>query len=384
MIIFLDNSILRAKGVLGLRDKHIRGKAFAFVYPFAFARKFFTWFCPTLRILAFSDVDGSVIFDKAISPHRFVDIPATRLVIELHPDDNLLAQTLKDEIAKEGIGAWMGRHDCGYGIRSRAVGATMVDDPFRDLLFALLQSAVGELRALLGATLPEKIATFDDFLQWRSRGVDAYHRGLLLSSAAFLMDVRDQTSVELPPTAVRLADFILKAECTNADEILAASVAGTPWMPPHQIGECFRCKVTKGTFRQVIVDQSIPAESAWRLLRPENHVCLCQNCAKVMRYSMGDKTYLAAAYIYWGVRFRALQRWYQAYSSGNLPADWRKENYPLWPREYAGNTWESGSGALEHCAPVLDDPDPIPEMAGVEMKSNKPKMQFQQLQQVLV
>jgi hypothetical protein len=259
----------------------------------------------------------------------------------------------------------------------------MVDDPLRDLLFALLQSTVGELRALFGATQPDKITTFEDFLAWRGRGVDAYQRGLLLSSAAFLMDVRDQITIELPPTAVRLADYILRAECRYADEILAASVAGTPWMPPHQIGDCFRCKITKGTFRQVIVDQSIPEESAWRLLRPENHVCLCQNCAKVMRYSMGEKTHLAAAYLFWGVRFRALQRWHQAYCSGTLPVDWDRENFPLWPREYAGNTWESGSGALENCAPAFGNPDPLPEMAGAEMMTNKPKMQFRQLQQVL-
>ena len=29
-----------------------------------------------------------------------------------------------------------------------------------------------------------------------------------------------------------------------------------------------------------------------------------------------------------------------------LPMSWDKETYPLWPREFGGESWQTGSGAL--------------------------------------
>ena len=36
-----------------------------------------------------------------------------------------------------------------------------------------------------------------------------------------------------------------------------------------------------------------------------------------------------------------------------LPKDWDLYAYPLWPEEYGGGNWESGSGALQFAEPRL-------------------------------
>jgi len=383
MIAFLDNSYARAKGILG--KQKIRGTAFAFIYPFAFARKFFTWFCPPLRILAFSDLDGSLVFDRVVAPWRFVDIPSTRLVIELHPEDRPLAAEIADEIRTEGVGNWLTRYGVNQTINGQGVGATSVDDPLSELLFALLESAVRDLRLALGKTAPENLVAAQDFMNWRS-AASAYERGLALSAGAFLADIRENhLPWSLPPTVLRLANFVLNAERDHADELLAAAVAGVPWMPSSGTGSCFRCRAV-GRYRQVIRDEALPTEVAWRLLRPENYVCLCRACVQTLTAANADRIYFVAAYTYWGVRFRALHRWYTAYRSGTLPSGWNKEQHPLWPAEYGGRTWRSGSGALEHCAPTFGIVDLVPEHARLVRKIrrvNRAKPLLQALERVL-
>ena len=52
----------------------------------------------------------------------------------------------------------------------------------------------------------------------------------------------------------------------------------------------------------------------------------------------------------WGPRFEALWQWHKALLLDRLP-DWDKLAYPLWPREFGGPGWETGSGALDHATP---------------------------------
>ena len=39
----------------------------------------------------------------------------------------------------------------------------------------------------------------------------------------------------------------------------------------------------------------------------------------------------------------------------SLPAGWDRENHPLWPQTFGGETWETGSGAFEAADPCPPD-----------------------------
>jgi hypothetical protein len=52
----------------------------------------------------------------------------------------------------------------------------------------------------------------------------------------------------------------------------------------------------------------------------------------------------------WGPRFEAFWSWHKAMQDNCLPA-WDQYAYPLWPQEFGGNTWETGSGSLQFAEP---------------------------------
>jgi hypothetical protein len=55
----------------------------------------------------------------------------------------------------------------------------------------------------------------------------------------------------------------------------------------------------------------------------------------------------------WGARFEALQRWHVSAADDNLPKNWNRAAYPLWPSEFGGSNWRTGSGALEYSEPQM-------------------------------
>lgn len=59
-----------------------------FAYPDLAPRLFHTFFCPPLRIMALDDA-GEILFDHVKQSGQFVRLPASRLIIEADPDQEL-------------------------------------------------------------------------------------------------------------------------------------------------------------------------------------------------------------------------------------------------------------------------------------------------------
>lgn len=323
---FLIDSSQRATGAMFMAP--LKDELLVFVYPSPAARLFHTFFCPRLRIIALAE-DGRFLSDQVVSPNRFARLPACRIVLETDPLVKVephLESIL--EIVKRGfdlpqLGAWQA------GVR--------VDS----LIFALLAEAVADLRRVKDAQ--QRGLALEDM---RGR-FEAWERGQLASSAGFILDFSRGYSV--PPGALRLSRSLLNAEEPHLDELFAAAMAGRPWQ--NELGrECLRCG-RGGLWRLALqVPEDTPAELAWRSLRPENAVALCHRCADTLEIHRRPETVIELAWGLWGPRFEALNRWQHALASGQLPR-WDKLAHPLWPPEYGGETWETGSGALEHAAP---------------------------------
>jgi hypothetical protein len=97
----------------------------------------------------------------------------------------------------------------------------------------------------------------------------------------------------------------------------------------------------------------MPVEVSWRLERPENAAPLCHDCVDTIKYSVNEGVRRNLAWSLWGARFEALERWYlaiQDLGGYGFPKDWSKEEHPLWPKEFGGRDWSSGSGEAKHCA----------------------------------
>ncbi|MBC8508193.1 MAG: hypothetical protein H8D34_25310, partial [Chloroflexi bacterium] len=84
--ILLSSPWARARGAM------FRGKlgktVLVFIYPYAAPRLFHTFFCSPLHILALNG-EGGIVFDQIVSPNRFIQIPASRIIIESDPDTEL-------------------------------------------------------------------------------------------------------------------------------------------------------------------------------------------------------------------------------------------------------------------------------------------------------
>jgi hypothetical protein len=169
----------------------------------------------------------------------------------------------------------------------------------------------------------------------------------MVSSAGFLLDFSHAWS--LPEGAVKLSYSVLQAEEPYLDEIVAASVAGIPWrheFPNH----CIRCG-KPGSWRPILSPApDTPVEVSWRYQRPENAVPICHHCTETLGLLRNQSMQIDLAWGLWGPRFEAFWSWHKAMQDNCLPA-WDQYAYPLWPQEFGGNTWETGSGSLKFAEP---------------------------------
>jgi hypothetical protein len=302
-----------------------------FAYPHPAPRLFHTYFCPSLRIIALGD-DGESLFDQVVSPGQFVRLPASCLILEADPDQDLSPALLR-ELAKNvpKVRAAMGVWDVNASIDR--------------LLFALIKEAVADMRrvheahARRGEVQPDVLR--EKFAPWE--------RGQLTNSASFLQEFAHLC--DLPETALHLSWQVLDAEMDYLAEITAASVAGVPWQGDFAI-QCLRCANPKASWRPVLDSPpGLAPESAWRYERPENHVPLCRRCAPWLKWGEREDLRLDLAQGLWGQRFAAFWSWHQAALRGVFPDSWDRETHPLWPQTFGGDTWETGSGAFEHADP---------------------------------
>jgi hypothetical protein len=322
---FLVASWQRSWGAMFAKD--LKEDILAFVYPNDAPRTFHTFFCPPLRMVAVS-ADGKILFDEVVSSWRFVKLPACRYVIETGPKNDYRAYM--DTILS-------------LSPNLPQLGALEPGAQMDSLLFALLGEAVADIRRIREAH-GTKIRP-----EVQRRKFEAWERGQMVSSAGFLLDFSKAWS--LPEGAVKLSYSVLKAEEPYLDEIVAASVGGIPWkheFPSH----CVRCG-KKGSWHSVLQpNPDAPVETIWRYQRPENAVPLCHHCVETLEFRRSESLQLALVWGLWGPRFEALWQWHKAAQNNCLP-DWDLYTYPLWPKEFGGDTWETGSGALKDAEPRL-------------------------------
>jgi len=320
---FLIDSVERSFGAMLMRD--LKEDVLAFIYPSSAMRTFHTFFCPPMRIVAL-DVTGQVLFDEVISKWRFVKLPACKYVIETGPQVNYqpyIPTILKVAPDLPQTGA--------------------LDPSLRmdSLLFALLAEAVADIRRIRethrGKLRPEI----------QRRKFEVWERGQIVSSAGFLLDF--SRAWKLPSGAVKLSHAVLEAEEPYLEELVAASVAGVPWRHSFP-NACLRCG-KPGSWRSILQPSpKAPVETIWRYQRPENAVPLCHHCTETLEILRRADLQYDLAWGLWGSRFEAFWQWHKAFQEKRLP-DWDSCAHPLWPPEYGGETWESGSGALKDAEP---------------------------------
>jgi len=292
-------------------------------------------------VLNIDKINHEVVFDQIVQPWNFIHLPAGRLILEMGPDTDY------KDILPEILGAI----DTVDRIDSRLlVGGTDSNVSVAQLLFALFTESLRDLRSVKNTCMNERGLLDPKKLVKR---YTPWRRGQILASAGFVLDFSGETDWIIPSGAIPLSADVVKYEKQYADELLAASHAAAPtWkdvLPPT----CLGCG-NGGSWRPVISgEKSLPVEKSWRLLRPENNIPLCSCCAKRFKLSKNPNIRFELARSFWGARFEALNRWYLAEVHGgkDLPGDWDKNEYPLWPKSFGGNTWETGSGALQHVAP---------------------------------
>lgn len=320
---FLIDSVERSMGAMLMRD--LKEDVLAFIYPSTAVRTFHTFFCPPLRIVAL-DMTGTALFDEVITKWRFVKLPACQYVIETGPKVDYrpyIPTILKVAPDLPQTGA--------------------LDPSLRmdSLLFALLAEAVADIRRIREAH-PGKVQP-----AVQRRKFEVWERGQIVSSAGFLLDFSH--AWKLPSGAVKLSHAILVAEEPYLEELVAASVAGVPWRHTFP-NACLRCG-KPGSWRSILQpNPKAPVEHAWRYQRPENAAPLCHHCTETLELLRHADLQIDLAWGLWGPRFEAFWQWHKAFQESRLP-DWDSCNHPLWPPEFGGETWESGSGSLQHAEP---------------------------------
>jgi hypothetical protein len=320
---FLVTSEQRAMGAIFFDN--MNENILAFVYPTDAARTFHTFFCSPLRIIALS-ADGEVLFDQIVPPWKFVKLPECRYVIETGPkvDYRPFVNTIisiSPDLPQSG-----------------AMDASIRMD---SLLFALLAEAVADIRRIREAHQGEVKSEI------QRRKFEAWERGQIVSSAGFLLDF--SRAWNLPDGAVKLSYSVLRVEEPYLDQLVAASVAGIPWR--HEFpNDCMRCG-KPGSWRPILnPPPDAPVEIAWRYQRPENAIPICHHCTETLDLLRSEALQLDLVWGLWGPRFEAFWQWHRAMKNNHLPK-WDQYAFPLWPPEFGGTTWESGSGALKHAEP---------------------------------
>jgi len=177
--------------------------------------------------------------------------------------------------------------------------------------------------------------------------IPVWERGQIINSAAYIKEMSVNGKWAIPRGVKDISRQILAAEATYQEELEAASLAGVPWREtfnPRQ-KQCMRCG-GKSSWRFVLKPPpNMPLEIAWRLSRPENAVPICRRCSDTIKIEKDEIRY-DLAWGLWAGRFEALHRWYIAVQENQLPQNWNKADYPLWPKEFGGLTWGEGSGSF--------------------------------------
>ncbi len=299
-----------------------------FAYPYAAPRLYHTFFCPPLRIIGLNQ--RQPVFNQVVSPGRFVQIPSADIIIECDPDLQIpQVETILD-LAKQ------------YLLDQAAWNESVSLDR---LILSTLAHAVADMRRVNEASRRHG-GLKEDVLQ---ASFSPNERGQIINSAGFIQDFSGEYS--LPQSVLWLARQILKTEQPYFDDLLAASVGGEEWKICFP-NACLRCG-KPATWRSIIVSPAahLAIEEAWRYQRPENAVALCRKCAFRLNWHGDPDRRRNMALGIWGPRFEAFERWHQARSNNGLPPTWNRQAYPLWPEQFGGITWETGSGALEHADP---------------------------------
>jgi hypothetical protein len=338
-IIVLNSAFAQALGVM-FRPR-LGENIFVFIYPSKARRLFQTFFCPSMRMVALEKMgeqQAKNVFEKVVPPWRFVSLPAADLIVEMAPE----MQMDKDLVAE--ILLAVGDH------KHIAQGGVDANTGVQDLIFALFAAAVADLRRVrsvcgisgYGRVDPEIIQSH--FSPWE--------RGKILASAGFILDCRIEAQISVPDGAISLSRQMLDVENAFQDELFAAALAGVPWEKDFS-KDCIRCG-KNASWRFVLPGENLPPELAWRLMRPENAVPLCRDCARKLHFAKNEQVRRQLLWGLWGPRFEALERWLwavQGEGAYRLPRNWSKADYPLWPEEFGGRNWASGSGDLMNCVP---------------------------------
>jgi hypothetical protein len=299
--------------------------------------------CPPLKIVVLEkdSSDAKVIFDKIVEPWRFVSLPAGELVLEMDPETEY--REILPEITKRSQKPAVVPNDLPIGGIDSSISIS-------HMIFSMLADALSDLRSVKSTCVNEKGLLDPSKL---AKQYEPWERGQILASAGFVLDYSPDSQWTLPRGVVPLSADLVKYEREYADELLAASHGAVPSWRTDLKAMCVGCG-GGGSWRPILpTDKVIPVEISWRLLRPENNFPLCNRCAARFKVAKNSNIRHDLGSSFWGARFQALEQWYDALlgTVGHLPHGWDKAKYPLWPEEYGGDTWETGSGALKYIEP---------------------------------
>ena len=335
----------RLKRALGAQFKlSLKGDILLFPYPHPSAHLFHTMWCPPLRIVVVNahSQDRKVVFDRVVKPWSFVNLPAGDLVMEMDP------QTEYIETLQSILGTPSKKHSMPDGL---SVGGTDSSISIHLMIYQMFADSLCDLRRVKDNCLTQDGAINHEQLKQKYAPWD---RGQIYASAGFVLDYSADSNWSLPRSVIPLSRELLRCEQEYADEILAAMSGAVPSWRLMVKAVCIGCS-RGGTWRSLLpIPSDMPSEVSWRLLRPENHIPLCKYCARRYDVHRKPKIRLELARAFWGARFTALERWYDGARglNGGLPKDWNKCTHPLWPDNFGGDTWETGSGASVHTLPI--------------------------------
>jgi hypothetical protein len=323
----LTTSWQRSRGAMF--RKRLGNTGLVFLYPFAAPRLFHTFFCPPLRLTALSE-QGEIVFNRVISPHHFVGLPATRLVLESDPAAALPPLEVLRALLKLPVGIPSASWD-------ESISPDRLVDKVLEQAMADMRRAY-EVHQRAGPVRSEVLRA--RFAPWE--------RGDLCTAAVTILDRAGAYS--LPGSAVSFSYQILQAEKPHLEELAAASLAGQPWkMDFPQV--CLRCGKAASWRQALATPQGLAVETAWRYERAENAVPLCKHCAYRLGWSRREDLRIDLAWGLWGSRFEAFWMWHSARGQALFLEGWDRETHPLWPPQFGGDTWATGSGAKAHADP---------------------------------
>jgi hypothetical protein len=229
------------------------------------------------------------------------------------------------------------------------------------LLFSVLRGAVRDMRSLKDTS---RLFSSDGSIDYDAlQRLSPERRGEFISAAGWVVGFVPATTTSIPRGLVKLSRKVIEVERQSPFylELFAAAIAGEPWRSEEMEGDagrqkCIRCGKNSLWLPVLSTPKKMPPELTWRMGRPENHIPVCGTCRQKLFRGDGDgkgcrSRKIDLAWSLWGNRFESYWDWYHAYENNGLPEDWDVIEYPLWPKKYGGNTWETGSGHVRDCAP---------------------------------